>query len=132
MDYMFLLYADERVNAQISEEEMAKRFASHRAIVADAVTRGVFKGASPLTPTSQSLTARRDGGALKFSDGPFIETKEALGGYYLLDCKDLDEAKYWAGRIAQTGCVNTIEIRALREVNLLGEHEPEAAILANA
>jgi hypothetical protein len=132
MDYMFLLYADEQMTAQLSEEEMARRLKIHRAIVRDAVARGIYKGASPLRPTSQSVTVRRDGGALKFTDGPFIETKEALGGYYLLDCKDLEEAKYWAGRIAQTNCVNTIEIRALREVNLLGEPESEAAVVANA
>jgi len=64
-----------------------------------------------------ATTVRVDGGAVLTTDGPFAETKEQLAGYYVLDCENLDEAIYWAGRIPSScgGANGSIEIRQLVE-----------------
>ena len=62
------------------------------------------------------------------TDGPFIETKEALGGYYIIDCRNDEEAQYWAGRLAQTGCASTVEFRPLRAIPGREECEQSAAL----
>ena len=74
-----------------------------------------MEGAEPLRDTSTATTIRHDNGKLLVTDGPFAETKEQLAGYYILNCKDLDEAIAWAARIP-TACGGTqgcIEIRPL-------------------
>jgi hypothetical protein len=63
-------------------------------------------------PELRLLRAPRQG-KIGITDGPFAETKEALGGYYIIDCADLEDARYWAGRLAQTGCGASIEFRPL-------------------
>ncbi len=83
---------------------------------------GVMLGGEGLQPTSTATTVRvRDGEALT-TDGPFAETREQLGGYYLLDCKDLDEAIGWAAKIpgAQTG---SIEVRPVMDYEAMGREE---------
>ena len=73
-----------------------------------------IQGGNALQPTATATSVRVRDGERLVTDGPFAETKEQLGGYYLLECKDLDEAIEWAARIpgAQTG---TIEIRPIME-----------------
>jgi hypothetical protein len=112
MDYMFLMYAEKSM-AESTPEQLERQMAVHSGIIQDARSRGVFKGASPLRPPATALTVRPSEGKVTITDGPFAETKEALGGYYLIDCKDSDEAQYWATRLAGTGCVSAVEFRAL-------------------
>jgi hypothetical protein len=131
MDYMFLLYTDEQGSARVTPEQRAASMTRQWAIIDDAKSRGVLKGVSPLESASASVTVRGNRNGPVFSDGPFAETKEALGGFYLIDCKDLDEAKYWAGRMSETGCASAVEIRALRVVPARPDYKPEPA-LANA
>jgi hypothetical protein len=80
--------------------------------------QGVFRGAEPLQPTSAATTVRVQDGKLLMIDGPFAETKEQLAGYYILDCKDLDEAIAWAGQIPilRGGGGACIEIRPIRKL----------------
>ena len=94
----------------VEVEESVER---HCSIMNDATARGAFRGASPLRPVSTAFSARPDRGSVTITDGPFMETKEALGGYYLIDCQDAEEAKYWAARLAQTGCATSVEARPL-------------------
>jgi len=80
---------------------------------------GVLLGGEGLQPTSTATTVRvRDGEALT-TDGPFAETREQLGGYYLLDCKDLDDAISWAAKIpgAQNG---SVEVRPVMDYEAMG------------
>jgi hypothetical protein len=79
---------------------------------------GIFEGAEPLHPTATATTVRIAGGKPLVLDGPFAETKEQLAGYYILDCKDLDEAIGWAAKIPTAckggeGCVEIRPIMAL-------------------
>jgi hypothetical protein len=132
MDYMFLLYSDEQGAAHATPEQRAASMTRQWAIIDDATARGVLKGVSPLEPSSASITVRGNRNGPVFSDGPFAETKEALGGFYLIDCKNLDDAKYWAGRMSETGCGSVVEIRALRAIPTRPDRKPEPAAMANA
>ncbi|MGZ4816041.1 MAG: YciI family protein, partial [Terriglobales bacterium] len=88
---------------------------AHRALQQETSERGILLGANPLKPSTTATTVRRtaDGKPL-ITDGPFAETKEQLAGYYLLDCKDLDEAISYAQKIplrCAAGNVGGVEIR---------------------
>jgi hypothetical protein len=113
MDYMFLMYTNGKTMTESAPEELQRQIDVHCGIINDAQSRGVFKGASPLLPVTTAVTARSASGKVTFTDGPFAETKEILGGYYLIDCKDSEEAQYWATRLATTGCASAVEFRAL-------------------
>jgi hypothetical protein len=80
--------------------------------------RGIFKAAEPLQPTSTATTVRVQNGKVLITDGPFAETKEQLAGYYILDCKDLDEALEWAAKIPTVcgGGSGSVEVRPIREM----------------
>jgi hypothetical protein len=119
MRYMLLIYTKEDAEAPASQEEMMKVVAGHQAVMDEATKRGVLKGAEPLQPTTTAKTVRVQNGKLLTTDGPFAETKEQLGGYYLLECKDLDEAIAWAARIPTSGqCgAGCVEIRPIREMS---------------
>jgi hypothetical protein len=83
----------------------------------EAAQEGILHAAEPLKPTSTATTVRAHDSKLLISDGPFAETKEQLAGYYILDCRDLDDAIEWAKKIP-TGCKGVegcIEIRPLQE-----------------
>ena len=81
MDYMFLIYTDEHRMAQISLDEAKSAISHHWEIMDEASAKGVFKTASPLMPSFTAVTVRSQNGRPTVTDGPFIETKEALGGY---------------------------------------------------
>jgi hypothetical protein len=114
MRYMLLIYSKETEMAQASQEETHKIPAAHWAVMEETSRRGIFRGAEPLKPTATATTVRIQDGKPLITDGPFAETKEQLAGYYILDCKDLDEAISWASKIA-TACKggDGIEIRPI-------------------
>jgi hypothetical protein len=114
MEYMFLIYVDEAKTTAPSAEAWAQQFERNWAILDDAKAKGVYRGASPLVSPATAVTLRSSNGKITATDGPFAETKEVLGGYWLLECRDLAEARVWGERIAQTGCANSVEIRAIR------------------
>jgi hypothetical protein len=115
MRYMFLVYSVERPDM---DPKMLQSVAEqHRRVMSEAAQRGVFESAEPLKPTATATTVRSNNGLSQLLDGPFAETKEQLAGYYILNCKDLDEAIEWAKKIP-TGCKGSegcIEIRPLHE-----------------
>ncbi|HEV8038809.1 MAG TPA: YciI family protein [Bryobacteraceae bacterium] len=117
MRYMFLIYSQER-SEPLAPEEARTLMDNHWAVMQDAREKGVLLGVDALKPTSTATTVRVNGGAMT-TDGPFAETKEQLAGYYMLECKDLDDAIEWAKRIP-TGCkgaVGCIEIRPVHELS---------------
>jgi hypothetical protein len=115
MRYMLLIYTREDEVARRSAEEMTRGKETHRAVMSDARNRGILEGAEPLRPTRTAKTVRTHNGKLLTSDGPFAETKEQLAGYYILNCKDLDEAIAWAARIPSAcgGMEGCVEVREL-------------------
>ena len=115
MRYMFLIYSRETDMAGMSRADMDALRAAHRAVMDETGAKGIFHGAEPLHPTATATTVRMQGGKPLVIDGPFAETKEQLAGYYILDCKDLDEAIGWAAKIptACKGGEGCIEIRPI-------------------
>jgi hypothetical protein len=115
MRYMFLIYSRETDMAGTSAADMDELKAAHWAVMDETRARGIFQGAEPLHPTATATTVRMEGGKPLVLDGPFAETKEQLAGYYILDCKDLDEAIGWAAKIptACRGGEGCVEIRPI-------------------
>ena len=114
MRYMMLIYSKE-TEGGMTREEADQIKAAHRVVLHEASQKGVLQGAEPLAPTTTATTVRVQDGKSLITDGPFAETKEQLAGYYILDCKDLDEAIEWAAKIptACKGGEGCIEIRPL-------------------
>ncbi len=112
MQYMALIYAVEGYQANYEGDIMA----DYGQFNQDAVAAGVFKAGDALMPVSDASSVQVRGGNTTVTDGPFAETKEVLGGYYLLECADLDEAIGWAAKIP-TAKYGTIEVRPLMVFN---------------
>jgi hypothetical protein len=112
MRYMFLIYSQES-DEPLPPDELEKLKAGHWAVMQDAGQRGILLGVERLKPTATATTIRMNKGLALTIDGPFAETKEQLAGYYILECKDLDEAIKWGRRIptACRGGEGSIEIR---------------------
>ena len=117
MRYALLIYASEQAWAGQSEEQAQTQFQEYMAFTKDIVDRGIQKSGEALQTTSTATTVRvRDGQTLT-TDGPFAETKEQLGGFYVVECKDLDEAIEVAARIpdARKG---SVEVRPIMEIDM--------------
>lgn len=113
MKYMLLIYLGEAWDKLGPAER--QRIYNEQVQVADEVTaRGQYLGGSPLQPTTTATSVRVRGGKRLVTDGPFAETREQLGGYMIVDVKNLDEAIAIAARGA-VASVGTVEIRPLRE-----------------
>lgn len=125
MRYMLLIYQKEQDGPR-SGQEAEQAMAAHWAVMDETKKLGIFKGAEPLQPTSTATTIRMQEGRLVTVDGPFAETKEQLAGYYILDCKNLDEAIGWASKLplACTGGQGCIEIRPIRPLPVRAD-QPE-------
>ncbi len=105
MQYMLLIHSEEQTEPQDGDREaMLQRYFAFSKEVRDA---GKYVAGAELAPVSTATTVRVRNGEALVTDGPFAETKEQLGGYYLLECANLDEAIDWAARIpgAATGSV---------------------------
>ena len=118
MRYMFLIYSRETDMAEGSPAERERLRAAHWAVIDETRKREILHGAEPLQPTATATTIRIADGKPMILDGPFAETKEQLAGYYILECRDLDEAIAWGARIPTAckggeGCVEIRPIAAL-------------------
>ncbi len=114
MQYMILIYGDEKEFAAMASEpeSMQAMYAAYGRYGDDMREAGVLRGGAELKPSHSATTVRVQNGKTVTTDGPFAETREQLGGYYLIDVADLDQAVHWAARCpaAQGG---TIEVRPL-------------------
>jgi hypothetical protein len=115
MRYAMLICDEEKRQADMSEEEAATQMAAYMAFGEEMTTRGVLRGGERLRPTTSATTVRVRDGEVLTTDGPFAETKEQMGGFYLVECNDLDEAIEVAAKIpsAQHG---SIEVRPIWEM----------------
>jgi hypothetical protein len=114
MKFLALLYGEEGDWANATEEEVAAVMEAHNAFGEAAGGAGVLVGGEALQLSNTATVVQVRDGERMLTDGPFAETKEQLGGYYVLECKDLDEALTWAAQIpeAKTG---KIEVRPIME-----------------
>jgi len=120
MQYIILIYGDEKAWTGMSQAEMNAVYAEHEAYGRALVEAGAMRGGAELQPTTTATAVRVRHGKTTVTDGPFAETKEQLGGFYLIDVPDLDSAIAWAARCpnAKDG---TIEVRPL---GMTGEGRP--------
>jgi len=115
MRYLLTIYTDESRYATMTPEDSARLMADYGAFGQEAQEAGVLLGGEGLQPTATATTVRvRDGEAM-FTDGPFAETREQLGGFYIIEAKDLDEAVGIAARLpaAKTG---SVEVRPIMKM----------------
>jgi hypothetical protein len=95
---MILIYADERAWANLDEKQLKAAYGEYMDYTQELIKAGVLRGGSELKPVSTATTVRVRGGKVLTTDGPFAETKEQLGGYYMVDVPNLDEAVKWAAK----------------------------------
>ncbi len=112
MKYMLLMYGNEAEAPKYTPEEFQAAAQVWNALRKEAQAAGVLLDTNGLSPVANATTVRVRNGQTLITDGPFAETHEQLAGYFLLECKDLDEALSWAAKIpsAQYG---SIEVRPL-------------------
>jgi len=115
MRYLLLIAGDENARGDVSADEDAATLDEYGEWVKTMADRGVLQGGERLRPTSDATTVRVRNGETLSTDGPFMETKEQLGGYFLVDCKDLDEAIEVAAKLpgARSG---SVEVRPIWEM----------------
>jgi len=114
MKYLCLIYEDEKAWQGMSKADMEKGLGEYRAF-GDSITQsGQYVGGNALQPTNTATSVRVRNGKISTSDGPYVETKEQLGGYYLINAKDMKDAVQVAARIpgAKHG---TVEVRPIME-----------------
>ena len=112
MKYMLLIYLDEQA---LNQSERDQCYQESAQFAQQLSTTGQYLGAGPLHPTSTATSVRFRGGKRLVTDGPFAETREQLGGYFLIDVKNLDEAIAIAGQVP-AGRWGTVEIRPVLEI----------------
>jgi hypothetical protein len=112
MKYMLLIYLDEQA---LSEAERQECYAESTQLAQEIYSSGQYLAANPLHPTSMATSVRVRNGKRLVTDGPFAETREQLGGYFLIEANNLDEAIGIAGRIpmARKG---TVEVRPIIDI----------------
>ena len=112
MKYMFLIYTEEGSESQVTPAEREAMMSEYFAFTKEVSAQGVLVAGDELKPTSTATTLRPRGNQLATTDGPFAETKEQLGGFYILECQDMAEAVGWATKIpgAKHG---SIEVRPI-------------------
>jgi hypothetical protein len=113
MKYMLLVYLDENV---LTDSERQDCYVKSAQLAQDIHSSGKYLDASPLHPVSTATSIQIREGKRLVTDGPFAETREQLGGYYLIDAKDLDEAIGIAERIPAAR-FGTVEIRPVMEIS---------------
>ena len=112
MKYMLLVYLDEQV---LSDSEREHCYVESARLTQDLNASGQYLAASPLHPVSTATSVRVRDGKRVVTDGPFAETREQLGGFYLVEARDLDEAMSIAERIPPAK-FGTVEIRPVMEI----------------
>jgi hypothetical protein len=123
MRYMFSLFGEEGGWEDASPEDMKAEMDRWEAFGREAVEAGVMVAGDALQESGTATTLRIQPQAEQIvSDGPFAETKEQLGGYYVLDCKDLDEALSWARKIPLSS--GAIEVRPVMDYTQFGYNDP--------
>jgi len=113
MQYMLLIYDDEKAFAKMPQAQIGKLMQEYGKFTQSIVKSGHFRAGSQLQPTSTTTTVHEKNGKRVTTDGPYAETKEQLGGYYLVECKDLDEAIAIAGRVPSVRTGGSVEVRPL-------------------
>jgi hypothetical protein len=120
MQYLLTLYADENGWDKMTPEQQQQGVGAYMAYGKALQEAGVLKASNRLRPSSTATTLRTTNGKTQILDGPFADSKEQLGGYFLLDVPDLDAALAWAGRCPGVGH-GVVEVRAVWDMSSPGK-----------
>jgi hypothetical protein len=120
MKYMLLIVGDESQYADWSEEDMAAQMKLWDDYTKALVDAGAMVSGEGLQSSTTATTLRVENGERILTDGPFAETKEQIGGFYVIDCKDLDEAIDWAARLPSSA-------RGVMDYEAAGLDDPQRA-----
>ena len=112
MQYLMTLYVNETGWTKLSKAEQEQGVAAYTAYTEALTKAGVLKGSNRLRPSSSATTVRISNGKTQVLDGPYADSKEQLGGYYLIDVPDLDAALSWAARCPAAGH-GVVEVRPI-------------------
>jgi hypothetical protein len=110
MQYLLMLYANEAGWSNMTKDQQQQGMAAYTAYTEALKKAGVWKGSNRLQPINSATTVRVTDGKSQVLDGPYIDSKEQLGGYYLIDVPDLDSAISWAAR-CPSASHGTVEVR---------------------
>jgi hypothetical protein len=123
MRFLLTIYTDERRLAERDEEDTKAAVDAYWALDNEATAAGVFVESAGLYPTETARTVRIREGEQSVTDGPFAETKEQLGGFYLLECGSMEEAVEWAAKVpaARKG---SVEVRQVMDYEAAGFPNP--------
>jgi hypothetical protein len=126
MKYMLTIFGDESGWEDVTPEEMKAGMEPWSEYGRKITEAGVYVAGEGLQPSATATTVRNEGGQRAVTDGPFAETKEQLGGFYLLECDSLDEALEWAKQIpVQEG--GSVEVRPVMDYEQYGYEDPAAS-----
>jgi len=116
MQYLLLLYSNEHGWDSLTPAQQQQGAAAYKAYTEALQKSGALKGSNRLQPTSTATTVRNENGKAQVLDGPYADSKEQLGGYYLIEAPDLDAAIAWANRCPGASH-GTIEVRPVWEMS---------------
>ncbi|MDZ4767044.1 MAG: YciI family protein [Chloroflexota bacterium] len=116
MRYMLMIYGDPAAYGKMSEQERNADFGAYMTFNQEVVARGVLRSGEQLHPAPMATTVRVRDSKTLLTDGPFAETKEVLGGFYIVDCASLDEAVEWAAKLPASW-TGSVEVRPLIELD---------------
>ena len=118
MRYLVLIGHDEKGGKTLSPEQHEALFTAYQKYEAELKKAGVLLGGEPLQPSDSAVRISTVGGKRRLLDGPFSESKEIIGGYFLLEVKSRDEAVEWAARCpaAEMGAWSYVEVREIQEL----------------
>jgi hypothetical protein len=129
MKYMLAFFGEEGGWDDVSPEEIQEGMKLWGAYEEDLKANGAYIAGEGLQPSATATTMKREGDERPVTDGPFAETKEQLGGFYLIDCANLDEALEWAKKVPVSDG-QFIEIRPVMDYTQFGEGAPGEAAQA--
>ena len=112
MQYLLLIYDNEKARWDSAPETRDKSYEAYKTVVGELVQKQQYLGGNPLQPTSTASSVRVREGKMQVTDGPFAETREQLGGYFLIEATDMAEARAIAARLP-AAANGTIEVRPI-------------------
>ncbi len=115
MRYLLMIYSEDSYYETLGEEGMAKLMEGYGKFTEELIAAGAMQDSARLQPVQTATTVRIRQGRVSNTDGPFAETKETIGGYYLIDVADLDAALSWAQKLP-TASYGSIEVRPVWEM----------------
>jgi hypothetical protein len=118
MKYMLMIYSNEKAWQKLPEADHGRIYGEYMAYTEEMKRTGVWIAGEALQPSTTATCVRSQSGKLIHVDGPFAETKEQLGGYYIVECKDLDDALAWAAKVPEV--VHELGITEVRPVLAFG------------